>query len=78
MPDDTDNMSAIAVIFVPFTEGGELAKRVRRYETAEKKISGWFFKVVERGGDSIVDLINRSDLWVGEDCGQTIDVEKIR
>ena len=41
---------------------------MRQYETAEKKISGWFFKVVERGGDSLVDLIHKSDPWAGEDC----------
>ena len=65
---EKEDQSAIAVMFVPYTEGAELAKRVRKYEAAEKEISGWFFKIVERGGDSLVDLIHRSDPWSGEDC----------
>ena len=68
MPGTKEDQSAIAVMFVPYTKGAELAKRVRRYENAEKETSGWFFKVVERAGDSLVDLIHRSDPWSGEDC----------
>ena len=65
---EEEDKSAISVMFVPFTEGAELAKRVRAYETAAKESSGWFLKVVERGGDSLVDLLHRSDPWAGEDC----------
>ena len=67
---EEEDQSAIGVLFVPFTEGAELAKRVRKYETAAKESSGWFLKVVERGGDSLVDLLHRSDPWAGEDCAR--------
>ena len=30
--------------------------------------SGWYLKIVERAGDSLVDLLHRSDPWSGEDC----------
>ena len=67
---EEEDQSVISVLFVPFTEGAELAKRVRNYETAAKESSGWFLKVVERGGDSLVDLLHRSDPWAGEDCAR--------
>ena len=60
--------SAIAVIMVPFTRGSELAKRVRQYEMMAREQSGWYLKVVERAGDSLTDLLHRSDPWSGEDC----------
>ena len=53
--------SAIAVIMVPFTRGSELAKRVRQYEMMSREQSGWYLKVVERAGDSLTDLLHRSD-----------------
>ena len=65
---EQENQSAIAVLFVPYTEGAELAKRYRDYEKKMKGPSGWFFKIVERAGDSLVDLLHRSDPWSGEDC----------
>ena len=67
MPGIKENQSAIALMFVPYTEGAELSKRVRRYETAEKGTSGWFLKVAKRAGDNLVDLIHRSDPWSVED-----------
>ena len=60
--------SAIAVIMVPFTKGAELAKRVRQYEMMAREQTGWYLKVVERAGDSLTDLLHRSDPWSGEDC----------
>ena len=60
--------SPIAVMFVPYTEGAVLAKRYREYEMAMKGPSGWYMQIVERAGDSLVDLLHRSDPWSGEDC----------
>ena len=53
---------------VPCTSGAELAKRIRQYEMMAKEQSGWYLKVVERGGDTLTDLLHRSDPWSGEDC----------
>ena len=33
-----------------------------------KEISGWQYKVVERAGDSLVDLLHKADPWAGQDC----------
>ena len=59
---------AIGVMFVPFTWGSELAKDVRMVEQRMKEISGWHYKVVERAGDSLVDLLHKADPWAGQDC----------
>ena len=64
----TENMSAIAVIMVPYTKGAELAKRIRNYEMVAKEQTGWYLKVVEKAGDSLIDLLHRSNPWSGQDC----------
>ena len=52
LPDpDLRSKSAVAVIVVPCTRGAELAKRIREYEMVAKVQTGWFLKVVEKGGD---------------------------
>ena len=53
--------SAISVMIVPFTKGAELAKRVRLYEMVAEEQNEWYMKVVERAGDSLTDLLHRSD-----------------
>ena len=53
--------SAISVMMVPFTKGAELAKRVRLYEMVAEEQNEWYMKVVERAGDSLTDLLHRSD-----------------
>ena len=60
---DNENKPAVAVIVVPYTKGAELAKRIRQYEMAAKEQSGWYLKVVERAGDSLTDLLHRSNPW---------------
>ena len=59
---------AIGVMIVPFTWGSELAKEVRMVEQRMKEISGWHYKVAERAGDSLVDLLHKADPWAGQDC----------
>ena len=59
--------SAISVMIVPFTKGAELAKRVRLYEMVAEEQNEWYMKVVERAGDSLTDLLHRSDPWSGQE-----------
>ena len=66
--ENVNQRPAIGVIFVPFTWGSELAKDVREVEAMMKAISGWHFKVVERSGDSLVDILHKADPWAGQDC----------
>ena len=66
------NESPIAVLFVPYTEGAVLAKKYREYEQQMKGPTGWYLKIVERAGDSLVDLLHRSDPWSGDDCKRKV------
>ena len=59
-----------AVMFVPYTPRGELAKRLREVETDMEKHTGNKLKIVERSGTKLIDLIHKSDPWEGEDCGR--------
>ena len=68
LTEETENMSAVAVIVVPYTKGAELAKRIRRYEMIAKEQTGWYLKVVEKAGDNLIDLLHRSNPWSGQDC----------
>ena len=58
----------VGVLFVPYTAGGELAKRYREAETELGKQTGIKLKIVEKSGTKLVDLLHRSDPWQGKDC----------
>ena len=58
----------VAVMFVPYTVDGELARRLREAEKELGKQTGVKLKIVERGGNKLVDLLHRSDPWQGQDC----------
>ena len=57
-----------AVMFVPFTQGSELAKLLRENEENLVKLTGSKVKIVERTGTKIQDLLTRSNPWKGHDC----------
>ena len=61
---------AKAVVFVPYTTGSMLAKRMREEETVLEKMTGYRLKVVERGGTKLEDILVRKNIWEGEDCGR--------
>ena len=58
----------VGVMFVPYTEDGELARRLRDAENEMGKQTGIKIKIVERTGTRLVDLLPKSDPWQGEDC----------
>ena len=60
----------ISVMFVPYTKGGELARRLRLAEEDLLKQTGVKIKIVERTGRKIVDILHKSDPWQGRDCGR--------
>ena len=59
-----------AVMFCPYTPGGELAKRLREVEQDMEKNSGYRIKIVEEAGEKVLDILHSSNPWKGEDCGR--------
>ena len=59
-------------MFVPYTPGGELAKKLREAETELGRQTGIKIKIVEKTGTKLVDLIHKSDPWQGIDCGRDL------
>ena len=59
-----------SVLFCPFTIGSELAKKMREAEAGLEKTTGYRMKIVEEGGEKIMDILHTSNPWKGEDCGR--------
>ena len=59
-----------APLFVQASASGELASRLRMEEEKMGTMLGWKFKVVERGGRMIRDLLTKSIIFAGEVCGR--------
>ena len=59
-----------AVMFVPFTEGSALAKRMREAESSLQDMTGYRLKIVERAGTKLEDILTKADPWQGQDCGR--------
>ena len=57
-----------AVMFVPYTEGSELARKLRENEENINKITHNRVKIIERTGTKLQDLLTKSDPWKGTDC----------
>ena len=55
-----------AVMFCPYTLGGELAKRLREVESDMEKSSGYKIKIVEESGEKVFDILHSSNPWKGE------------
>ena len=62
------NTQTKAVMFVPFTKGSLLAKRMRESEQMLEKMSGYKLKVVERAGKKLEDILVQKNPWEGECC----------
>lgn len=57
-----------SVMFVPYTRGGELAKKLRENEEKVSKINKNRVKIVERAGVKIQDVLTKANPWKGHDC----------
>ena len=55
-------------MFVPYTHGSELAKKLRENENNINKLTKNRIKIIERTGTKLQDLLTRSDPWKGSDC----------
>ena len=56
------------VLFIPYTEKSELAKRVRRKLEIYESISCIKVRVVEKTGERVMDTLHRSDPWEKSKC----------
>ena len=56
-------------MFVPYTVGSELAKRLREAETKLQDMTGYRLKIVERSGLKLEDMLHKADPWQRQDCG---------
>ena len=57
-----------AVMFVPYTPGSELAKRLRKAEEMIQDMTGYRLKIVERAGLKLQDALTKADPWQGMNC----------
>ena len=67
---DKNSEPAKAVMFVPFTNGSELAKKLRENESNIKNITKHKIKIIERTGTKLQDLLTKADPWKGTDCSR--------
>ena len=58
----------VSVLFVPKTEGGELARRLRKEEEIISKITGDKIKIQERSGTMLKRILHKSNPWAKEPC----------
>ena len=58
------------VMFVPYTQGSELAKRLRDAENTLQELTGYKIKIVERTGLKLEEMLHRADPWQGQPCGR--------
>ena len=57
-----------AVMFVPYTLGSELAKRLRQAEEMIQDMTGYRLKIVESAGLKLQDALTKADPWQGMNC----------
>ena len=57
-----------SVLFVPFTQGSKLAKKMRDSELKLEEMTGYRLKIVERGGTKLEDILIKKNLWAGDCC----------
>ena len=57
-------------MFVPFTAHSELATRLRESEAKMKEMTGYRFKIVEKVGTKLMDILHKANPWAGEQCGR--------
>ena len=56
------------VVFVQHTEYSRLAQNIREKLKLLKVLGSFKIKLVERTGDTLVDLLHKSNSWANEDC----------
>ena len=57
-----------SLLFVPRTNGGELARRLRKEEERLSEMTGYRVKIVERSGTQIRRVLCKKNPWAGDHC----------
>ena len=57
-----------SLLFVPRTNGGELARRLRKEEENLAEMTGYRVKIVERSGTQMRRVLCSKNPWAGEHC----------
>ena len=60
----------MSVLFVQHTPRSELAKRIRNKLEAFEKLGSLKYKVVEKTGVKLEEILHKSDAWNDRDCGR--------
>ena len=60
----------MCVLFIQHTPRSELAKRIREKLANLEKVGNLKFKVVEKTGRKIEEILHKSDSWSDRDCGR--------
>ena len=60
----------MSVLFVQHTPGSELAKRIREKLESLEKVGTLKFKVLEKTGSKLEEILHKSDAWNDRDCGR--------
>ena len=66
-----ENLQVKAVMFVPFTPGSELARKLRENEEKMGKFTNNKLKIVERAGVKLQDILTKANPWKGQECQRT-------
>ena len=68
--DHHEKLKTRAVLFVPQTPLGELARRIREDLQRMENLTKFRLKVVERAGTSLQNLLSQTSIWRGIPCGR--------
>ena len=59
-----------APLFVPATADGRLIRKLKEVDDMLGELVRWKFKIVERGGRSLKELLTRSNIYSKDHCGR--------
>ena len=62
---EEEKLKILSVMFVPYTKGRELARRMRKADEELAKQTGNKIKIVEKTGFKLIDTLHKADPWQG-------------
>jgi hypothetical protein len=66
-----ETLRTTSVLFVEQTRGGSLARSLKLVESRLSTMMGFHFRVVEKAGSKLQQLLSNSNLWAGMNCGRS-------
>ena len=65
---EDEDLKTRSVMFVDYTRGGEMAKKLRLELGKMENLMGFRMKVIERTGTRLKDLFSPNNVWKGSKC----------